>query len=116
MKCKATNGAQTQTYNCLCRLDGVKAKDGQCNYGSGSAYQRLRGLIVGQGHRRTLTRGLRTEKVARVVDAGAQKGAKSEPLAVVVQTSEEEIFAGIFLPRSFHLVVVSRNFLALFSW
>ena len=102
-------------YNRLCRLDGVKAKDGQRNYSSGSAYQRLRGLIVDQGRRRTRTRVLRTKKVAIVVDASAPKGAKSEPLAVFVRTPEEKIFAGIFLMRSLHLVFVSRDFRVLFS-
>ena len=55
VNCYATlhAGKDQQFYDRLCRLDGIKAKDGQRNYGSGSAYQRLRALIVGQGRCRT---------------------------------------------------------------
>ena len=38
---------------------------------------------------------LRARKVAIVLDAGARRGAKSEPLAVFVRTPEEEIFVGL---------------------
>ena len=82
-------------YSRLCHLDGIKAKHGQRNYSSGSAYQRLRALIVGPGRRRTRNRVLRARKVAIVLDAGARRGAKSEPLAAFVRTPEEEIFVGL---------------------
>ena len=82
-------------YSRLCHLDGIKAKDGQRNYSSGSAYQQLRALIVGQGRRQTRNRVLRARKVAIVLDAGARRGAKSEPLAVFVRTPEEEIFVNL---------------------
>ena len=97
MKCYATlhAGKGRAFYSRLCHLDGIKAKDGQRNYSSGSAYQRLRALIVGQGRRRTRNRVLRARKGAIVLDAGAQRGAKSEPLAVFVRTAKEENFVGL---------------------
>ena len=93
MNCYATlhAGKGQKFYSRLCRLDGIMAKDGQRRYSSGSAYQRLRALIVGQGRRRTRNRLLGAKKVAIVLDVGAPRGAKSEPLAVFVRTPEEEI-------------------------
>ena len=82
-------------YTGLCCLDGIKAKDGHCNYSSGLAYQRLRALIVGQGRRRTRIPVLGARKVAIVLDAGAHRGAKSELLEVFVRTPEEEFFVGL---------------------
>ena len=72
VNCYATlhAGKGQKFYNRLCRLGGIKAKDGQRNCSSGSAYQRLRALIVGQGCRRTWARVLRHKKLAVVLDAG----------------------------------------------
>ena len=97
MNCYATlhAGKGRNFYSRLCHLDGIKAKDGQRNYSSGSAYQRLRALIVGQGRRRTRNRVLRARKFVIVLNAGARRGAKSEPLAFFVRTPQEEIFVGL---------------------
>ena len=88
-------GKGRKFYNRLCHLDGIKAKDGQRNYSSGSGYERLRALIVAQGRWRTRNRVLRARKVAIVLDVGARRGPKSEPLADFMRTPEEEIFGGL---------------------
>ena len=92
-------------YNRSCRLDGIKAKDGQHTYSSCSAYQQLRALIVGQGGRRTRGRVFTHKKLAVVLDTTARRGAKSEPLAIFVRTPEEEILQ-LFLCHGFSILLL----------
>ena len=53
-------------------------------------------MIVRQGKQRTRAMILEFPLLALLLDAGTRKGAKSEPLAVLIRNEKGEIFAGIY--------------------